>query len=137
MYNKGDIMWNFIVGLVPGILDQVTAWFKRKQEHKIRVEEAKVSAEIARIEQQTKMIADADIASIEAQRYSIKDEIVLILILAPYVAAFIPGLQPYVKEGFAIINDLPMWYQVSVIGIVISVMGLRFMLGRFFKVGSK
>ena len=122
----------FTNSLVTSIGSAIKEYFTRKQQHRIAIEEAKVNAEIALIEQKTRMIADADVASIEAQRYSIKDEIVLILILAPYVAAFIPGLQPYIKEGFSIISALPVWYQVSVIGIIISVMGLRFMLGRFF-----
>jgi len=97
-----------------------------------RIKEAKVNAKIALIEQKTRMIADADVESIRAQRYSIKDEIILICIMAPYVAAFIPGAQPYIETGFQILSGLPHWYQVAIIGIIISVMGLRFMLGRFF-----
>ena len=135
-------MWSFITSIftgsvVKGIGTAVKDYFDRRQRHKNAIEEAKVTAEIAMIEQKTRMIADADIASIEAQRYSIKDELVLILILGPYIGAFIPGLQPYIKDGFEIISGLPVWYQVAVIGIVISVMGLRFMLGRFFTKGVK
>ena len=120
-----------------GLLSGITGYFKRKQEHRIAIETAKVNAKIAQIEQHTKMIADADVASIQAQRYSIKDELVLLMILGPYLGAFIPGLQPYVKDGFAILSNLPHWYQAAVIGVIISVMGLRFMLGRFFNKGAK
>lgn len=131
-------MWTWLTSIftnsfISSITSGIGSWLNRKQEFRQRIEEAKVSAEIARIEQTTRMLGDADVASVEAQRYSIKDELVLILIFAPYVGAFIPGLQPYVKDGFAIIASLPMWYQVSIIGIIISTMGLRFMLGRFFK----
>lgn len=107
----------------------VSNWAASRQ----RVKEAKTNAKIALIEQKTKMIADADVESIRAQRYSIKDEIVLICIMAPYVGAFIPGAQPYIEKGFQILAGLPHWYQVAIIGIIISVMGLRFMMGRFFK----
>lgn len=127
------MFWTILGTLIPKLFTNISEYITEKQRHKQSIEVAKVEAEIERIKARSKMIADADIASIEAQRYSIKDEIVMICILSPYIGAFIPGLQVYVQQGFQILAGLPEWYQVSIIGVIISVMGLRFMLGKFFK----
>jgi len=127
-------MWLQLLGaFLPKIFTGVEGYLSKRQEHKNRIQEAKVNAKIALIEQKTKMIADADVESVKAQKNSIKDEFVVLAIFMPYICAFIPGLQEYIQQGFVIIGSLPHWYQVAIIGIVISVMGLRFMFKKFWR----
>ena len=40
-----------------------------------------------------------------------KDEFALVVLLAPAILVFIPGMKEYVKEGFDILATLPEWYQ--------------------------
>jgi hypothetical protein len=40
-----------------------------------------------------------------------KDEFALVVLLAPAILVFIPGMREYVKEGFEILATLPDWYQ--------------------------
>lgn len=127
------MIWALLGTLIPKVFSGVSNYVNKKQEHEQQIQLAKTKAKIAEIQHRSKMIADADVASIQEQRHSIKDEVVIFCIFAPYVAAFIPGFQQYILEGFQILSTLPHWYQISLIGIVVSVMGLRFMLGKFFK----
>jgi len=121
-------MWSWLPSIIGGIFGFAKDWIVRKQEHGIRLEEAKVTAEIARIQAEQVMIGDADVASLQAQERSWKDEFVVLMIFAPYIGSFIPGLQVYVKAGFVILGALPEWYQWALIGTIASVLALRFMI---------
>lgn len=47
-----------------------------------------------------------------------KDEYVLLLWSLPMVAAFVPGLRDFIKQGFEVLtNNVPPWY-VNVWGII-------------------
>ena len=47
----------------------------------------------------------------EVSKDSWKDEFALVVLLAPAILVFIPGMREYVKEGFEILATLPDWYQ--------------------------
>ena len=40
-----------------------------------------------------------------------KDELILICLLVPAVAVFIPGWTPHIKEGFEALHSLPDYYK--------------------------
>jgi len=40
-----------------------------------------------------------------------KDEYLTLLISIPLIMCFIPSLVPYVREGFAVLDTMPKWYQ--------------------------
>ena len=44
-----------------------------------------------------------------------KDEFALVVLLAPAILVFIPGMREYVKDGFEILATLPDWYQYLVV----------------------
>lgn len=128
--------WTVLSTLVPKIFGSISDYVHKKKDAELSLIEAQTQHKIAMVEQETKMIADADVASVKAQRYSWKDELIILCIFAPYIAAFIPGAQPFIAAGFSILNSMPYWYQVAIIGVIISVMGLRFMMGKFFSAGG-
>tara|TARA_R100001377_G_scaffold81798_1_gene61537 strand:- start:419 stop:760 length:342 start_codon:yes stop_codon:yes gene_type:complete len=47
----------------------------------------------------------------DASDDSWKDEFALVVLLAPAILVFIPGMREYVKEGFIVLNELPTYYQ--------------------------
>jgi hypothetical protein len=60
-----------------------------------------------------------DLSQADASRYSWKDEFWTILLAVPVVMVFVPGLEPYVTQGFTALEILPDWYKAAV-GIAIG-----------------
>ena len=58
-----------------------------------------------------------------------KDEYLTLLISIPLIMCFIPSLVPYVREGFAVLETMPQWYQITVSVIVAASFGVRSVIG--------
>lgn len=57
----------------------------------------------------------------EGQEKSWKDEYVLLLFSVPLIMAFIPGLAPFVDQGFTTLEQAPDWYlQIVLAGAAVS-----------------
>lgn len=54
-----------------------------------------------------------------------KDEFVLLLLSVPLVLVFIPPLQPYVLNGFSVLDACPAWYRWLVVVIFAAIYGVR------------
>lgn len=119
-----------LIGTAIGAVSEIgKSWIERKKiksQGKIEIEKAKVEGTIKRI--QTSLEGDVryDLEAAKGMQFSWKDEFLTILIAAPFVACFIPGLQLYVKQGFEILQaDTPEWYQWAFLGIIIASFGLK------------
>lgn len=71
---------------------------------------------------------DLDRLAMEQMTKSWKDELLLLVFLAPMVMAFIPGMDSYALAGFEVIAKMPEWYQYIIIGMVVVIYGLRGLL---------
>ena len=60
-----------------------------------------------------------DIEQAKANPHSRKDEILTIIYSIPLVLAFVPGCEDIVKRGFAVLDECPDWYKLS-LGVIIS-----------------
>ena len=58
-----------------------------------------------------------------------KDEYLTLLISIPLIMCFIPGAVPYVREGFAVLDTMPTWYQYTFSVIVAASFGVRGAIG--------
>lgn len=74
---------------------------------------------------------DLDRIAMEQMGKSWKDELILIIFLAPMVMAFIPGMDKYALAGFTVVAMMPQWYQYIIIGMVVVIYGMRGMLEKF------
>ena len=74
---------------------------------------------------------DLDRIAMEQMGKSWKDELILVIFLAPMVMAFIPGMDKYALAGFAVVAMMPQWYQYIIIGMVVVIYGMRGMLEKF------
>lgn len=121
---------NLIFGkpVVGGIIDTITGYFRRRQDSRLRIEEAKIEARIEQIRADSKMYGDADVESIKQWRYSYIDEVFKGTIIFLVVAPFIPELRAYVLEGAQALSNYPLWLQIIIVGTYMSVLGLRFLL---------
>ena len=117
------------IGLVRSIAGSFLENRKLKQQGKLKITQSKIDSKVRRIDAQSDM--DSNAAS--DMRYSWKDEFLVILISIPIIMCFIPGLAPYVSEGFAVLKDTPQWYQYSFLGIIAATFGLRAWFNGFKK----
>jgi len=74
---------------------------------------------------------DLDRIAMEQMGKSWKDELILIIFLAPIVLSFIPGMDIYALAGFEVIAKMPDWYQYILMGMIVVIYGMRGMLEKF------
>lgn len=87
----------------------------------IDLEAAKVQAAIA----QQQHVQTWEQTYVNAQASSLKDEVVLAVILFPYVGAFIPVVQDYVLVGFQYLEQMPYWAVGLTVTILLAIYGIR------------
>lgn len=91
----------------------ILSFFSKRAERKDRISEAKTNAEIERLKN-------------TSDQSGWKDEYLVVLWSLPAIMSFIPPLQPYVREGFNILNSSTGdWYIVGFLGITGAVFGLK------------
>ena len=61
----------------------------------------------------------------ESTKSSWKDEIITVVVLAPCVLTFIPGMEELVKTGFERLNELPDWYQNILYITILAGLGIK------------
>jgi len=76
---------------------------------------------------------DLDKIAMRNMENSWKDEVVLIIFLAPIVLAFTPWGAGIVTAGFKAIEEMPEWYVAIVIGMVVVIYGLRGLLKAYLQ----
>ena len=88
---------------------------------KIDLQNAKVQAAI----QQQQHIQSWEQTYVNMQRESLKDEVVLAVVLFPYVGAFIPGVQEHILVGFEHLAKMPYWAVGMTVTIMLAIYGIR------------
>ena len=103
------------------------------------IKKAKAISATKRAEAGQEQNYDLDRMAMEQMNKSWKDELILVIFLAPMVLAFIPGMDKYALAGFEVIQKMPEWYQYIIIGMVVVIYGMRGMLEKIIdkKVGLK
>lgn len=61
----------------------------------------------------------------EKDTVGFRDELILMLFLVPVIGVFLPWTQGVMKDGLAILNDIPDWFSFIIVLGVISMFGLR------------
>ncbi|NTV01944.1 MAG: hypothetical protein HGB04_04050 [Chlorobiaceae bacterium] len=116
-----------------GILDTI----KGKQEAKRAVDEKTLALKLKAMDNQhevdiadMKATTDYDLAALNASSTSWKDEYLTILLSAPVIGSFVPGVQDYVVHGWVYLAKAPIWFQTSFIGVIAATFGLRWLFNR-------
>lgn len=122
-----------IGGLVAGVPAAVADYFNTKQKlktaeavRKLELEDAIHQRKIELI--RTGLAADANWEMEFARQAasSWKDEYTLIVISIPAILSFIPTTAQYVKDGFAALQQTPLWYQVAFLSLFLATVGIRY-----------
>lgn len=118
--------------IVGGIVEPVADYFTRRQEIKAEDRQHERAIKAATVERQIELIkagmhADAtwELESLRAHASGWKDEFVLLLLSIPLVLVFFPATAPAVLEGFAILEQTPLWYRWLILLIFTAIYGIR------------
>ena len=104
-----------------------------KIKSKAKIAEAKVDAQIKRIEKTADSEVNYDVEALKQQQYSWKDEFALLVITLPFIGSFLPWTQEYVMLGWDYVSRAPEWYSYTFIGAISASLGIRWatkMLGK-------
>ena len=105
-----------------------TTWLEgtvEKSRAKTAAEVALKNAEAIVYEKKATAEIDWDLEAIKGSQNSWKDEWLTILFSIPMILAFIPGMDGVVQQGFAQLDAMPKWYQVSLSVIIAASFGIR------------
>lgn len=140
-----------MIGVIGGLLSSLLGIGEKyverrakREEMKLRIEQAETEARIARAQAAAKAEFDYDNEALRQQRYSWRDEYLVILWSFPYVVAFFPVLLLALKMPFSsdvdsadvhlsldnawkVLASAPEWWWLSWIGIVAATFGLRWL----------
>ena len=117
----------------------IANWFTKDKEVKAieasqRVELAKAQheLEIAKLNAKTELIKtdasnsqELDVIQSKAMAFSMFDEFISLIIIAPTVLCFIPEYAHYVESGFNALNQAPDWYKVLILTVFCVYLGAR------------
>ena len=126
------MMWTTIIGAVSNLGTSYLETRKVKAQNKAEIAQAQVKAKIKQIETQAQSEANYDLEALRQTQYSIKDEIALVVILAPFVGSFLPWTQDYVAQGWVHLSEhAPDWYTYAFLGAIGASMGIRWAVSQF------
>ena len=96
-----------LLGVAGDMIKGVVATKKAKSEAKL----TEIKAATALKQQQIAGKVSWEASAVDQMKGSWKDELSLVVLLAPAVLVFIPGCQEYVRSGFIALQELPSYYQ--------------------------
>ena len=106
-------MWGGLLKTVLGFGGNIIGnWLERKKiksdtKRLIELEKQKV------ITKQATADIDWDIEQAKNSSTSWKDEFFTIILSVPVMLAFVPGMAPYILEGFEVLRQVPEWFLIS------------------------
>lgn len=116
------------------LFETVSNWSKTrklKAEHKVKLKETQFLAEIEIAKRTAEIEADWDRIQARNSLTSWKDEFWTLVLAAPLIMCFIPGLAQYAFEGFERLENVPEWYIIAVGVAIASAFGFRKIVSHF------
>jgi len=104
-------MLNLLLGPVANIVSNSVQGFidTKKAKQELKLTEIKATTKLKEDQIAGKVAWEA--SAVDQMKGSIKDEVALVVLLAPAVLSFIPGMTEYVKQGFIALQETPTYYQ--------------------------
>lgn len=123
-------MWNLLIAPIVSTVGAIfTSWLDRKKieaEGAVKVAVARAEAEAVELKTRAAIMEKTATADIEWDQlwakqaeHSWKDEWFTILVSIPLVLAFFPSGRDVVTKGFAALEAMPVWYQIT-LGVVVG-----------------
>jgi len=124
---------NWVEGIVKVAAEPVKEWQRRKTleaSNQFELDKLIYQAKIKAAERGELQDFDLDKIAMQNMEKSWKDELILIIFLAPVVLAFL-GYTEIVEKGFAAIEKMPDWYMWLLVGMIVVIYGMRGLLAKF------
>ena len=104
-------MLNLLIKPLLGVAGQAVSGF-------VETKKAKAQLKLTEVQAATKLKQDQiagkvswEASAVDQMKGSWKDELILICLLAPAIAVFVPGWTPHIKAGFEALHSLPDYYK--------------------------
>ena len=104
-------MMNFLVGPIANMVTDAVKGFVETKKAKAALKLTEIKAQKSLKEQQIAGKISWEATAVDQMKGSWKDELILICLLVPAVAVFIPGWTPHIKAGFEALHSLPDYYK--------------------------
>ena len=104
-------MFNMLIGPISSIVGDTIKGFVETKKAKADLKFTEIKATKALKEQQIAGKIGWEASAVDQMKGSWKDELILICLLVPAVAVFIPGWTPHIKAGFEALHSLPDYYK--------------------------
>ena len=104
-------MMNFLVGPIANMVTDAVKGFVATKKAKADLKLTEIKAQKSLKEQQIAGKISWEATAVDQMKGSWKDELILICLLVPAVAVFIPGWTPHIKAGFEALHSLPDYYK--------------------------
>lgn len=118
------------------IADTLKSWMKTHQikaKHKVKMKEKQLEAELESAKRSAEVEADWDRIQAKNSLTSWKSEFWTLILAAPLIMCFIPGMAPYAYDGFKNLEQVPEWYIIAVGVAIASAFGFRKIVTYFAK----
>ena len=102
---------NFLVGPIANMVTDAVKGFVETKKAKADLKLTEIKAQKSLKEQQIAGKISWEATAVDQMKGSWKDELILICLLVPAVAVFIPGWTPHIKAGFEALHSLPDYYK--------------------------
>ena len=104
-------MFNLLVGPLTSIIGDTVKGFVATKKAKSELKLTEIQAQKSLKEQQIAGKVAWEASAVDQMKGSWKDELILLALLIPAVAVFIPGWTPHIQAGFEAIHSLPDYYK--------------------------
>ena len=102
---------NFLVGPIANMVGDAVKGFVETKKAKADLKLTEIKAQKTLKEQQIAGKISWEATAVDQMKGSWKDELILICLVVPAVAVFIPGWTPHIKAGFEALHSLPDYYK--------------------------
>ena len=103
-------MWQLLAKPLLGVAANAVSGFVETKKLKTETKLTEIKANKKRLEDIAAGKIKWEASAVDQMKGSWKDELILICLLAPAVAVFVPGWKPHIKAGFEALHSLPSYY---------------------------
>ena len=105
------MVWGLLLKPLLGVAGDAVKGIIATKKEKAKAKITEIKAITALKEQQIAGKVSWEASAVDQMKGSWKDELILICLLAPAVAVFIPGMTPHIEAGFKALQQLPDYYK--------------------------
>jgi hypothetical protein len=104
-------MWGLLLKPLFGVAGDAIKGIVATKKAKAHAKLTEIKAVSALKEQQIAGKVSWEASAVDQMKGSYKDELILIVLLAPAVLVFVPGMTEHVERGFVALQQLPDYYK--------------------------